>query len=68
MTAKNQFVLVERLGKRQPRYFKAMTGIGPATTTKLTEAARFLTAEDAVRSPAMAFSLSIFRVEKAPRG
>lgn len=42
-------------------FFKSMTGIGPACTQKVAEAAVFATRREAVASPAMAFALTSFQ-------
>lgn len=42
------------------KYFREWTGIGPACTKKIFEAAQFDTKEDAMRSPAFTFSLTSF--------
>ncbi|SRR6266568_3945004 len=49
-------------GKRL--WFAKMTGIGPMTTAKLAEAARFASPEAAAQSPAMRFPLGVFSVRQ----
>lgn len=49
----------------RPLYFAQMTSIGPMTTAKKAEAARFATREAAVSSPATRFWLMTFTAERA---
>ncbi len=68
------WVLVETLSSRQrgrPVYFLAWTGIGPAATENLAEAARFASQADAARNPACSHFLSFYEpleLESLPEG
>lgn len=42
-------------------YFKQWTAIGPSTTPKVEEAAKFITKEQAMQSPAYSFPMTFFR-------
>ncbi len=52
----------DHIGK--PKYFKGMTGIGPASTPNIEEAQHFDTEEEAKQSPAHRHWSADWKVEK----
>lgn len=50
----------------KPVYFEKMYGIGPALTNEPSKAARFASKEEASRTPAFLFGLTLFTVVEAP--
>lgn len=55
------------LGAAKNQWFRTMTALGPALTSKLREAEKFTTAEDAYAHPAFKAESFVLYAEELPR-
>lgn len=65
------YVLREELASKRrgyPIYFEQWTAIGPCCTSDLEKAARFVSEQDAMHSPAFTHWLSFFKPEPLEAG